>query len=264
MLLDQLTLGDKSNSPDAVGLPVKFALALLTDRRGQINVQLPIEGTLDDPDFKVGKVIWKVLVNLLENAVTAPFDALASLVGGDASLAWAEFAPGSTTLASKDSITKLAKALNERPALKLDIAGWADPETDREGLKRAMLEDKLRTRKLALLANRGQSVDEARAAQISKAEYAQLLEDVYNREGLPKPQKNASAPADMEKLLLASIQITPDQLRSLALARAQTAKDALQETGIADDRLFLITPRLTPNADELKGGKPNRVQFVLK
>lgn len=267
LLLDQLTLGEKSGSPDAVGLPVKFALAILTDRRGQINVNLPIEGTLDDPDFKVGKVIWSVLVNLAEKAVTAPFDALASLVGSETSLAYAEFAPGSAVLVNTESVAKLAKALAERPALKLDIAGWVEPEADREGLKRAALDDKLRARKLALLAGRGESVDEAKAAQIGKAEYPALLADVYAHENLPRWQAAsgvAEATGEMEKLLLANIQISADQLRNLALARAQNAKDALQETGVADERLFLVAPRLTPNADELKGGKPTRVQFVLK
>jgi uncharacterized protein involved in outer membrane biogenesis len=268
LLLDQFTLGEKSDSPDAVGLPVKFALAILTDRRGQINVNLPIEGTLDDPEFKVGRVIWKVLVNLLEKAVTAPFDALAALVGGDASLSWAEFAPGSAQLSSQDSIGKLAQALNERPALKLEIAGWVDPEADREGLKQAQLEANLRTRKLALLTARGESVDAGKLSITDPGERSRLLHDLYQQAGLPALVRNASAPAnagtEMEKLLLASIQIESDQLRTLALARAQSAKDALQVAGVPAERLFLLAPRLTPDPDALKSGLPTRVQFVLK
>lgn len=267
LLLDQFTLGEKSDSPDAVGLPVKFALAILTDRRGQINVNLPIEGTLDDPEFKVGRVIWKVLVNLLEKTVTAPFDALAALVGGDASLSYVEFAPGSATLSDANALAKLAQALADRPALKLDIAGWADAQTDREGLKRSVLEEKLRAHKLALLASRGESVD-AKRLSIDRNERARLLQEVYAREGLPPLPKTASAPAEadaeMEKLLLASIQIDAEQLRALAMARAQSARDALQRAGVADERLFMVAPRLQANPDELKEGKPNRAQFLLK
>ncbi|MBS1154506.1 MAG: hypothetical protein H6R07_430 [Proteobacteria bacterium] len=274
LTLDQLTLGDRVESPEATKLPVKFALALLTDRRGQINLNLPIEGSLDDPQFRIGKIIWQVIGNLLEKAVTAPFSALGSLFGGnEAAFSRVEFEPGRTLLSAdaKEALGKLAKALDDRPALKLDIAGWVEPELDREGLKREKLEEKIRARKLAQLASKGQSVDTETELVMTAAERTKLLEQVYDREKFPKPRnvvglQKSLPPEEMEKLILANTQVSEDELRNLGLQRATVVKDALKDAGVDESRLFILKPRLDPPADELKkdGGKATRVQFVLK
>ncbi|MDR3413077.1 MAG: DUF748 domain-containing protein [Formivibrio sp.] len=274
LTLDQLTLGDKVDSPDATKLPVKFALALLTDRRGQINLSLPIEGSLDDPQFRIGKIIWQVIGNLLEKAITSPFSALGSLFGGNqATFSRVEFEPGRATLsaAAKEALGNLAKALDDRPALKLDIAGWVASDADREGLKRAKLEEKIRARKLAQLTDKGQSVDTTTELTIGPEERNRLLGQVYDREKFPKPRnivglQKSLPPAEMEKLILANTTVTDDDLRNLGLQRATVAKDALKELGVDEARLFILRPRLDPPADELKkeGGKATRAQFVLK
>lgn len=274
LVLDQLTLGEKVESPDATKLPVKFALALLTDRRGQINLNLPIEGSLDDPQFRIGKIIWQVIGNLLEKAVTAPFSALGSLFGGnEAAFSRVEFEPGSSALpaSAKDALAKLAKALDDRPALKLDIAGWVEPELDREGLKHEKLEEKIRARKLAQLADKGQSVDTKTELVMTAAERVKLLAQVYDREKFPKPRnavglQKSLPPEEMEKLILANTPVSEDELRNLGLQRATVVKDALEEAKVDESRLFILKPRLDPPADELKkdGGKATRVQFVLK
>lgn len=82
VVLNQLTFGDKTDSPDAVKLPVLLAVALLKDSRGNIDINLPISGSLDDPQFSVGGIIVRVLVNLVVKAVTSPFTLLASAFGG--------------------------------------------------------------------------------------------------------------------------------------------------------------------------------------
>lgn len=273
LLLDQLTLGEQVASPDATNLPVKFALALLTDRKGQINLNLPIEGSLDDPQFRIGQIIWQVIGNLLSKAVTSPFSALGALLGGDeATFSRVEFAPGRAALSQEalDALGKLAKALDDRPALKLDMAGWVEPDTDREGLKHEKLAEKILARKLAQGADKGQSLDEAAWAMTAEARI-KLLGQVYDREKFPKPRnaiglQKTLPPAEMEKLILANIPINDDDLRNLGLRRATVVKDALQAAGVDQSRLFILKPRLDPPADELKkdGGKATRVQFVLK
>ena len=273
LLLDQLTLGEKVDSPDATNLPVKFALALLTDRKGQINLNLPIEGSLNDPQFRIGGIIWQVIGNVLTKVVTSPFSALGSLLGGDeATFSRVEFAPGHAALGkeTQDALGKLAKALDERPALQLEITGWVEPEADREGLKRNKLAEKILARKLALSADKGQSLDEASLAMTDE-ERLKLLGQVYDREKFPKPrnaigmQKTLPA-AEMEKLILANTQISEDDLRNLGLRRASVVKDALQAAGVDQSRLFILKPRLDPPADVLKkdGGQATRVQFILK
>lgn len=273
LLLDQLTLGDRVESTDATKLPVKFALALLTDRHGQINLNLPIEGSLNDPQFRIGRIIWQVIGNLLEKAVTAPFRALGSLFGGDeATFSRVEFDPGQSVLTAgaKDALGKLAKALDDRPALKLDITGWVEPEADREGLKRAKLEEKIRARKLAQLADKGQSIDIS-ALEIDAAERLKLLEQVYDREKFPKPRNaiglQRRLPAEeMEKLILANTTVSDDDLLNLAMRRATVAKDALTAAGVDEARLFILKPKLNAGADaaDKDDGKPARAQFMLK
>ena len=97
IVVDQLQLGDKVDSPDAVNLPLKLAVALLKDRNGVIDLDLPVTGSLDDPQFRIGPIIWKVFVNLLEKAVTAPFSLLGHLFGGGDQVNIMEFAPGSAS-----------------------------------------------------------------------------------------------------------------------------------------------------------------------
>lgn len=273
LLLDQLTLGAESGSSEATSLPVRFALALLTDRRGQININLPIEGTLDDPEFKIGSVIWKVLGTLVEKAVTSPFDLLASLAGGQADLSYVEFVPGQAELSDASVLETLAKALDDRPALNLDIVGWVDVDTDREGLKQQVLQEKLRKRKMAQFNWWRAPADADKKGELSKAEYARFLAEEFEDAGLAKPKvENASAPvlsaaqvqAHMEKLLLANIQITTEMYRDLALARARNAKDVLQKMGVKEERLFIVNPQLSPDKSSLKSGSAARVQFVLK
>src|SRR5690606_9422784 len=132
VVLNQLTFGKPSDSPDALKLPVLLAVALLKDASGNIDVNLPISGSLDDPEFSVGGIVVKVIVNLITKAVTAPFQLLASAFGGDEDLSHVDFAPGSAKLddTAESTINTLVKALSDRPALKMDITGRADPQAD--------------------------------------------------------------------------------------------------------------------------------------
>lgn len=130
LFLDQFNFGEKVESAEATSLPVRLAVALLKNRRGEIDVRLPITGTLDDPQFSVGGLLWRAFVNLLTRVATAPF---ALLGGGDAgSLDRVDFAPGSAELddTARKGLDKLAGQLEERPELKLDITGFADPVRD--------------------------------------------------------------------------------------------------------------------------------------
>ncbi len=153
LFLDQLTFGEKVDSPTATKLPVLLAVSLLKNTRGEIDLNLPISGSLNDPKFSVGGVIVQVIVNLLAKIVTAPFALLASAFGGGEELGYVEFAPGAATLSAAQSqrLDTLAKALNDRPGLKLDIVGRVEPSADTEGVRRAKYEAKLRAAKMRQL-----------------------------------------------------------------------------------------------------------------
>ncbi len=98
IVIDQLEFGDKTASKDAVSLPIKLAVALLKDRNGVIDLNLPVTGSLDDPKFRLAPIIWKVFVNILEKAVTAPFALLGSLFGGGPDMQFIDFQPGVSAL----------------------------------------------------------------------------------------------------------------------------------------------------------------------
>lgn len=135
VVVDGLKLGEKTHSRDRFKLPVKLGVALLKDKHGVIDVELPVQGSLDDPEFKLGKVVLKAIGTLIEKLVTAPFQGLAQLVGGGPELGYVDFAPGSAALSPEavDKLGKLRAALVERPELRLDVPitvdGGADGQT---------------------------------------------------------------------------------------------------------------------------------------
>lgn len=270
VVLNQLTFGDKTNSPDATKLPVLLAVALLKDSRGNIDINLPISGSLDDPEFSVGGIVVRVLLNLVVKAVTSPFSLLASAFGGGEELSYVEFAPGSAVLtdASIQRIDTLTKALTERPALKMDISGRADPKTDLDGLRQAWVESRIREAKAAATAPRGKKPNPA-GVQVSAAERAKYLEAVYDDTDIKDKPRNfigmsKSVPAEqMEAMLRSVAPVGDEQLRQLADARAQAVYEKLQaQEGLAD-RVFIVAPQL--DADGIKDeGQPSRVDFSLK
>lgn len=282
LYLDQLTFGDKVDSPDATKLPVLLAVSLLKDRNGVIDVNLPVSGSLSDPEFSIGGVILRVIVNLLTKAITSPFSLIASAFGGSGGeeLGYVEFAPGTATLtpAAKDKIATVAKALNDRPSLKLEISGRIDPATDEAGARRAWLDARVAEQKRRDLRKSAQEGDEAGESEageqgadvkVSKQEYPKYLEEVYKRTSMKKPRNfiglaKSLPPEEMEKLLMANATVSETDLRHLADQRALVVKQALERDGkVPENRLFLTAPHLNTEGIKDKGA-PNRVDFSIR
>jgi hypothetical protein len=269
--LDQLTFGEPVESPEATKLPVLLAVALLKDRNGVIDINLPISGTLDDPEFSVGGIIVRVLVNLISKAVTSPFSLLGAAFGGGEELSYLDFNAGLAVVSDpgKEKLASLARALTDRPSLRLEITGSADPVADLAGLKQARLDSRLRALKAEAMVKRGESVGEVDALAIRPDEYPQLLEQVYRAGKFDKPKNvigiTKSVPvADMEKLILDNTQIGEADLRSLANDRAQIVRDWLVTQGkIPAARIFVLESRLG-NADKNAKTPATRVDFSLK
>jgi len=162
--LDRFTFGERVESPEATHLPVRLAIAILKDRDGKIVLDVPVEGSLDDPKFRIGKVVMRVIVNILEKVATSPFSLLGAVFGGGGEeLAYQEFTPGSADLTAPDKtkLDSLAKGLYARPALGLEMSGSIDPNTDRAGLQRAALDKEIRTRQWTMLRQTGQATNSA-------------------------------------------------------------------------------------------------------
>ena len=235
LVLDQLTFGARVDSPTATKLPVLLAVALLKDRRGVIDIELPIAGSLDDPQFSVGGLIVRVIVNLLTKAVTAPFALLGALAGGGAELSYVEFAPGSTVPAAAGDakLASLAKALADRPGLKVEIGGRVEPTADRAALEAAAFDTALKAQKMKMLVARGTAPASVTAVELTTDERPALLVAAYRDTPIPERPRNMIGmlsdvpPAQMEALLRKHTAPGDDALRELANGRAQAAKDAL-------------------------------------
>jgi hypothetical protein len=268
LLLDQLTFGDKVESPDATKLPVLFAVSLLKNAKGEIDLNLPVSGSLDDPQFSVFGIVLKIIGNLLVKAATSPFALLGALAGGGEDLAYVDFQPGvAGTVApgQEEKLAKIAKALNDRPALRLDIAGQVDPVADNEALhKRALLRKLAAQRQEEAVSPPSDESVSAETMTIPPAEYPALLKRAYDVEKFTKPRNALGIardlpPAEMEKLMLDSIAITPDEVRQLGERRANAAKTALGQLGVAGERMFIVAATEKPDAK-----RSPRVDFVLK
>ncbi|WP_422845226.1 DUF748 domain-containing protein [Acidovorax sp. M2(2025)] len=244
LVLNQLTFGEPVQGAPA-SLPVKLAVALLADRNGVIDLDLPISGSLNDPQFRLGPVIGRIILNLIGKALTAPFALLANAFGGGEEMSNVAFAPGSATLApeAQRGLDKVAKALADRPALKLTVTGLASLQDEREGLQR----ERLRQRVLA--EKRRASPDDT--SPVSDAEYPDLLKAVYRRADIPKPRnlvglaKDLTVP-EMEALLIASQPATQAMSAELAQARGEAVRDYLAAQKVPADRLFIAAPKADP------------------
>ncbi|MGH7926930.1 MAG: DUF748 domain-containing protein, partial [Candidatus Binatia bacterium] len=272
-ILNQLTFGEKVDSPTATSLPVTLAVALLKDRNGVIDVGLPISGTLDDPQFSIGGIVWRLIVNIITKAVTSPFALLgAAFGGGGTELSYIEFESGRVSLSqsAEAKIKTLAAAMTDRPGLKLEITGRAEPVSDLDGLKRVSIEDKVRAQKFKELARQGTAPKSVDEVQVGKEEYERFLRAAYNAEDFPKPRnliglaKSLPVP-EMESLMLKHTSVSDDDVRALANRRAQTVRERLLGANIPADRLFIVAakPLAKEELEKIKA-RPSRVDFSLR
>ncbi len=252
LIVDQLTFGEHVDSPTATKLPVLRTVALLKDANGVIDIRLPISGSLDDPEFSVGGLFTRQIVGLLTKAATAPFTLLPKALGGGEELSTVTFAAGSAAIGpdAEKRIATLAKALSDRPALKLAIGGRADPVADREGLRHVTVEHAMKRAKMKALVTEGTTPASIDQVTIGAEERDRWLKEAYREAPLPDRPRDMWGmlkdvpPADMEAMLLASATVEDDALRSLANARAQAVRSMIVATGVASDRLFVIAPRV--------------------
>ena len=264
MLLEHLTLGDRVESDEALDLPLKLAIALLKDRDGRIDVQLPVRGNLDNPEFELGPVLRMALLNMLTNIISAPFDILASLVGGDASeLATVTFDAGSVAVTQNQqaSLDKLAKALIERPELELEVTGTAVRENDWPLIARQLLQDSILESWERELLDKGETIAYQSLPPVPQDDFLRLLRDIAGKQGV-----ELTAELDQD----AAIQTTLDNwpysevnLRKLAIDRARGIKDYLTGQGLDAERIFLLDAEI-PAAEVADNAEADSVDMKLE
>jgi len=270
VLIDQITLGEKVESPQATSLPVSFAISLLKDRRGQIKLDVPLSGSLDDPEFSVAAIVVQIIFNLIEKAITSPFALLGSIFGGGADLGFVEFDPGSSVLSGEavDKLASLAEALFERPGLKLDIEGFTSDE-DAGPIGELKFARALKAEKLKRTGGGEAPAASLDAVSIGAKERDAYLYLAYKEADFPKEKnflgltKRLPSP-ELERLLRAHLAANDDDFRALAQQRSDAVKDYLLASGkVEPERVFVRWPgTLRPGKKE--GARDARVEFRLE
>lgn len=258
LLIDQLTLGEHVENPNAVSIPLHLAIALLKDADGKINLDFPITGSLEDPKFSIGSLLSDVLVNLVTKVALSPFKAFGSLLSSDKDYSAVAFAPGSAELAVEESakLDQLNKALVSKPELTLEIKGIAYENQDWPAMRFEAVKDVLKKMKSGELRDKGEKI---------RHEYIELSDDDYKRllakffgEVFPlelektllgKPRVKSNPDADFYPLAQQKLESIfppdPQRLNDLAIARANHIALYLTEPGgISKDRLYLLATEL--------------------
>jgi hypothetical protein len=273
-VIDQLELGERVESPDAVHVPLKIAVALLKDRNGVIDLNLPMNGSLDDPKFRIGPILWQMFTNLLVKVAAAPFALLGHLFGGgNEHLNIIEFDGGSAALEkpAQDQLASIAKAMRERPQMKLDVPIVFDPAIDRPALAAASLRRVLQARELTTRAGRKHPDTALELALADPEKHLKLLLEEYQAElGKDKPlppsveavqkaKRNETPPydqgiSDLNAALIDHAQVPDSDLEALGKERAQAIEGALVSGGqIETSRVFIVqAPPKPQSADKVK------------
>lgn len=250
ILLEQLVLGERVQSAGAMDLPLDLAIAVLEDSDGRIDLALPVSGSLDDPQFSYGGLIWKAIVNVIGKIVTAPFRALASLFGGDEKTEGLSFEAGAARLTppEREKLARLAANLGKRPKLSLTVHG-AYGDADTQALQDLQLRRALAQRSgQALkeqedpgpLSTRIPRIQDALESMFSErlgAPALRDLRDAFRKANPGKAEKDSDFHADLFARLRVTQAVTDAQLQALGVARADRVLSALQAAGVPAARL---------------------------
>lgn len=267
IFIDQIELGEKVDSPDATDLPVGLGIALLKNPAGRINLDIPVQGDLADPEFSIGGTILKVIVNLLVKAATSPFALLGSMFGGGEDINLIHFDPGMALLKNTETekLNTVITAFSQRPALNLEIRGYTDLEADRKALVNAHFDEMLAAEKIKMTGQTDEGEAAPNQVDLTPEEYEKYLENAYKKiKNQLKTSKGFEEPNDvtgafMKETVKNQIKITDEDLKLLASQRALAVKDYL--TGpekIATERIFLVEPASG------EGGTKSRVELGIK
>ncbi|WP_459206777.1 DUF748 domain-containing protein [Pseudomonas sp. MLB6B] len=254
--VEQLQLGDRVDSPDAVDLPIRLAVALLKDSQGKISLKLPVSGDLNNPQFSVMPIVWQTLRNLALRAVQSPFKLIGSLVAGGQSqdLSTVAFAPGSSELAgdARAALDKLAAGLKARPQLRLEIEGTSAQSSDGPLLARQRLEREYQATWYKILQRRGDKVPaNASMLVVSEDDKPAMLEGIYRLrlKKQPPPQwerlSREQRTLQLREAVLKFWSESATLQRQLGQDRASSIKDYLVDKGgLSDDRVYFIDTTL--------------------
>ena len=260
VVIDKLKLGDKVDSPDAANLPLELAIALLEDSSGVIDLNLPVSGNVDDPQFSIAPIVWKAFFNLIMKAVTSPFSLLGAILGIEAdqinSLEF-EFGKSDILASEKEALDNIAKILAKKPKLAIKINPVYNPTKDKIALQDIKFEQ--------FLIKEMKRIPEG-------DEYKEALEDLYDdlkgvkdlddvEESFTKKDKDGNKVFDNEAYV--------ESLRK-TLASKQNVSEAelnkMAKQRITNIKNYLLVEKKVPNEsikiEDLKKQQKNDTKWV--
>ena len=258
ILIDQLTLGDQIDNPHASTLPLQFAIALLKDADGKINLDFPVTGSLNDPHFSVGALLKDVLSNMIEKLVSSPFQALGNLLGSDEhDYSQVTFNQGRAELTKQESeeLEQIAKALLNKPDLTLEIKGKAYQNQDWPSLRFDALTTILKKMKSGELRDLGENV-RSEYIELNDTEYKRLLAKFFKevfpqdidytllKQPFIKSQPNEEFYEAARLKIEAVLPPESERLMDLAISRANSIAKHLLDNGIDLGRIYLLAPEV--------------------
>jgi hypothetical protein len=275
VLFDNFELGEKVESEYATSLPVGLAISLLKNADGQIDLDLPVTGQLNDPEFKFGSVIFSILSNLIVKVVTSPFAVIGAMFGGGEELGYVDFGYGEDKVNEADfeKLAKLTRILKEKPSINLEIQGSYDKLRDAEGLRARGFNDLVKAEKLKEMVADGKNVETLDDVVLEDEDMQEYIEKAYEEALFPKPRDDDGdekelLPEEKKKLLITNIEINPNDLRLLAMERSENIKGYFITTGeIERERIFLLEPdgnENSENSDATGTTGASKAKFSLK
>ena len=262
--IDQLEWGEATASKEAVPLPIKLATSLLKDVDGVINLDVPVNGTLDDPKFRIGPIVWQIIKNILVKVVTAPFRLLGSLFEGAEDAQFVQFAPGEATLdpAAAEQMSALAKGLAQKPEIKLDVPIGMVEELDRPAMVDRALATEIEAATRTVM--RIKPDEETAPPALESLEPRQQIEVLTNvvekltgaaPQVAPTPERaegtsrkearaleQAASVKSLEEQARAAVEVDSLALQRLGHARGEAIQTALLAGGeLPPDRVFLAS-----------------------
>ena len=263
--IDQLEWGEATAARGEATLPVKFATSLLKDADGVITLDVPVSGTLDDPTFRIGPIVWQIIKNVLSKAVTAPFRALGALFKGAEEAQFVEFTAGQAELepAVVERLGALGRSLASKPDLQLDVPIGIDSGLDGEALAQARFAQALSSATTAVLGARRRGDDppppppafESLEPERQLAVLQRVYRDLAGAE--PEPPEPPALPDDLPRKERRALELQasldwleaearkralplPGELERLGQQRGEAIQAALfADTGMAPERVFM-------------------------
>jgi hypothetical protein len=250
LAFEQMQLGEKLENRGLLGVPLELVVALLADSQGRINLDIPVRGNLNDPQFELGAIVARAFGNVLHKIVSAPFRALAALFDSsdevDEATGSVAFQPGSAALSppAEEGVARLAKVIAGRPHLGIDVRGGYDPARDLEALRlRGAREEVAR----AAGVRAPPDLSDRKVLRAAEGLYLKRIGDRAALEALRKSEERYGRA--LLQRLAAAMPADEGAAHALARERAEAVRAALIDHGLDEARVRLAEPVAAPVAE---------------